>query len=223
MSSKPASSINHRFADPNAYTGDLPPDWDARRKTTYRRDDWTCQHCGTQSGPHASNDGVRLHAHHVTPRSEGGSNDLGNLITLCEECHQAVHDHNIFGDGWQGDQSPSPIFGATRDGWAIAAVTALAGSYFVYIFGTSVNLFGGLVGGSFFGAIIALYLCVLLVTVWKPLYAIGGYGLLGVLFVAYINSTGQSATAPEPMISLLLSFGPLVLLVGALALRKLRR
>lgn len=75
---------------------DYPPDWDARRKRVYRRDDYTCQNCGRKSGPHATNgNGVRLHAHHVVPKSKGGSNGLDNLVTLCESCHNRAHDHDI--------------------------------------------------------------------------------------------------------------------------------
>jgi len=31
--------------------------------------------------------GKELHVHHVVPRSEGGTNDLSNLVTLCSRCH----------------------------------------------------------------------------------------------------------------------------------------
>lgn len=29
-------------------------------------------------------------AHHITPRSEGGADDISNLITLCSSCHDYV-------------------------------------------------------------------------------------------------------------------------------------
>ena len=32
-----------------------------------------------------------LHAHHIVPISEGGSNTLENLITLCSDCHKERH------------------------------------------------------------------------------------------------------------------------------------
>ncbi|ADB63731.1 HNH endonuclease (plasmid) [Haloterrigena turkmenica DSM 5511] len=95
--------INSRYDDPDTYSGNRPPDWEARRKTVYRHDNWTCQSCGRQSGPHAGNEGVRLHAHHIVPLSEGGSNRLSNLETLCEPCHQNQHDHDIFTGDWVGD------------------------------------------------------------------------------------------------------------------------
>ena len=58
----------------------------------YRRDDYTCQQCGAKGGPHGD---VELHAHHIVPKSQGGSHSLNNLTTLCYSCHNAVHDHHI--------------------------------------------------------------------------------------------------------------------------------
>lgn len=69
-----------------------PSDWDSRRKKVYRRDDYKCQNCGDEGGP---NGDIELHAHHIVPKSEGGSDNLSNLATLCYECHNAVHDHHI--------------------------------------------------------------------------------------------------------------------------------
>ncbi len=33
-----------------------------------------------------------LEVHHIRPRSEGGGNQAGNLITLCSACHRLAHD-----------------------------------------------------------------------------------------------------------------------------------
>jgi len=46
------------------------------------RDNFTCQkcYCHTDSPPH-----------HILLRSRGGSDILGNLITLCRECHEKEH------------------------------------------------------------------------------------------------------------------------------------
>jgi hypothetical protein len=99
-----SGQIDPRWDDPNAYGGGLPPDWDTRRRRAYKRDDWTCRRCGRRSGPYADGDGVRLHAHHKVPRSKGGSNQLSNLTTLCESCHNDSHSHDILAsDGWVGD------------------------------------------------------------------------------------------------------------------------
>ena len=47
------------------------------------RDKYTCQCCGKKK--------CRVEAHHIVFRSNGGSDSLDNLITLCEDCHKAVH------------------------------------------------------------------------------------------------------------------------------------
>ena len=47
------------------------------------RDKYTCQCCGKKN--------CRLEVHHIVFRSKNGSNDLENYITLCEDCHKAVH------------------------------------------------------------------------------------------------------------------------------------
>lgn len=47
------------------------------------RDNYTCQCCGKKN--------CRVETHHIVFRSKNGSNDLENYITLCEDCHKAVH------------------------------------------------------------------------------------------------------------------------------------
>ena len=47
------------------------------------RDKYTCQHCKTKNGT--------LHIHHIIYRSNGGSDEEINLITLCESCHKKLH------------------------------------------------------------------------------------------------------------------------------------
>lgn len=47
------------------------------------RDKYTCQCCGKKN--------CRVEAHHIVFRCKNGSNDLENYITLCEDCHKAVH------------------------------------------------------------------------------------------------------------------------------------
>lgn len=61
-----------------------PADWDQRRRRVYRRDDYTCQHCGDRGGPYGN---AELHADHIRPKSHGGSHDYANLQTLCRPCH----------------------------------------------------------------------------------------------------------------------------------------
>lgn len=66
----------------------LPSDWDSRRKKVYRRDEFTCQHCGAKGGTQGD---TELHAHHIVPKSRGGSHHLNNLVTVCRDCHKAIH------------------------------------------------------------------------------------------------------------------------------------
>ena len=49
------------------------------------RDNYTCQYC---KGKHKDS---KLEVHHIIYRSNGGSNEESNLITLCHTCHQNIH------------------------------------------------------------------------------------------------------------------------------------
>lgn len=69
-----------------------PSDWDSRRKKVYKRDNHTCQNCKRKGG---TVNGVELHAHHVVPVSKNGSHDLTNLITVCADCHNAIHGNSM--------------------------------------------------------------------------------------------------------------------------------
>ena len=69
-------------------TKDYPSDWNTRRKKVYKRDNFTCQNCGREGGPRGT---AELHAHHIVPKSSGGSHQLNNLQTLCSDCHKAIH------------------------------------------------------------------------------------------------------------------------------------
>jgi len=69
-------------------TRGYPNDWNRRRKVVYKRDNYTCQNCGRQGGPYGN---IELHAHHIVPKSKGGTHGISNLKTLCEGCHNAIH------------------------------------------------------------------------------------------------------------------------------------
>lgn len=53
------------------------------------RDNYTCQYC---KGKHKDS---KLEVHHIVYRSNSGSNEESNLITLCHTCHQNVHNDII--------------------------------------------------------------------------------------------------------------------------------
>jgi len=69
-----------------------PSDWDTRRKEVYERDNYTCQNCGARGGPHGD---AELHAHHVVPKSKGGTHRKSNLKTVCKDCHNAIHGNSM--------------------------------------------------------------------------------------------------------------------------------
>ena len=60
--------------DPNSYQ--------ELRKQILDRDGWRCQHCGSMKN---------LEVHHIQFRSLFGSDEEGNLITLCLDCHVKLH------------------------------------------------------------------------------------------------------------------------------------
>lgn len=49
------------------------------RKNILRRDNGTCQYCGTKAGP--------LTIDHILPRSRGGEDSWENLVTACFSCN----------------------------------------------------------------------------------------------------------------------------------------
>jgi hypothetical protein len=53
------------------------------------RDNYTCQYC---KGKHKDS---KLEVHHIVYRSQGGSDEASNLITLCHTCHKALHNGKI--------------------------------------------------------------------------------------------------------------------------------
>lgn len=59
-----------------------PALYDQLRKRVLRRDGWRCQLCGS---------GKDLHVHHKQLRSQQGDDDDLNLITVCNDCHKALH------------------------------------------------------------------------------------------------------------------------------------
>ena len=62
-------------------------EYGSRKEAVLNRDNYTCQICGKKH--------IRLEVHHIIFRSNGGTNDENNLITLCEACHNGVHDGTI--------------------------------------------------------------------------------------------------------------------------------
>jgi len=57
------------------------------RMACLMRDGYCCQYCHKR--------GVRLEAHHIQFVSQGGKDNLCNLLTLCEGCHHRLHQGKI--------------------------------------------------------------------------------------------------------------------------------
>lgn len=55
------------------------------RKAVILRDGCKCKEC--------SKSNCKLEVHHIKPKRLGGSSTLGNLITLCEKCHQKTENN----------------------------------------------------------------------------------------------------------------------------------
>jgi hypothetical protein len=83
--------INYGYANTKAYV--------------MHRDKHTCQYCK------GKNKDRNLHCHHIIYRSDNGSDDHDNLITLCKTCHDGVHCGNIT---FKGGKSKGYIFHATQ-------------------------------------------------------------------------------------------------------------
>lgn len=58
-----------------------------------RRDGFTCQYCGKKPPE------VSLEVDHIVPRSKGGSDDDGNLITACFDCNRGKLAKDVIHDG----------------------------------------------------------------------------------------------------------------------------
>ena len=61
--------------------------YSSRREAVLHRDNYTCQCCCKKN--------CRLEVHHIKFKSNGGTDDEENLITLCEDCHKGVHDGTV--------------------------------------------------------------------------------------------------------------------------------
>lgn len=57
----------------------------ALKQEVRERDGFRCQACGAT--------GVPLHVHHRKLRSQGGTEQMENLVSVCDECHRFIHDN----------------------------------------------------------------------------------------------------------------------------------
>ena len=59
--------------------------WKKVRLLVFSRDNGHCRYCNTETFLN------KCHIHHVLELSEGGTNFLSNLKTLCKLCHKKRH------------------------------------------------------------------------------------------------------------------------------------
>ena len=71
---------------------DSPEQYRALCSQVFERDGWQCQFCGARDN---------LQVHHQQFRSEGGSDTLDNLITLCHRCHRRLHSSSALATSMQ--------------------------------------------------------------------------------------------------------------------------
>jgi predicted HNH restriction endonuclease len=76
--------------------------WKRLREACLNRDLYRCKRCDKKYTT-----GRRLTVHHIVPRQQGGADDLSNLITLCDACHDYVE--------IQGLQTKAEIIGSYPD------------------------------------------------------------------------------------------------------------
>lgn len=56
------------------------------------RDDYRCRGCGNTR---------HLELHHIIFRSQGGTDEADNLVTLCRRCHQRTHRNSEWRRMWE--------------------------------------------------------------------------------------------------------------------------
>lgn len=61
--------------------------YESRKEAVLHRDNYACQICGKKH--------TRLEVHHIVFRSQGGTDEEDNLITLCEDCHHGIHNGTV--------------------------------------------------------------------------------------------------------------------------------
>lgn len=84
---------NPALANPNVrhwgYQRGVNYGFENTKAMVLNRDNYTCQCC---KGKHKDS---KLEVHHIIYRSQGGSDEESNLITLCHTCHKALHEGKI--------------------------------------------------------------------------------------------------------------------------------
>jgi 5-methylcytosine-specific restriction endonuclease McrA len=70
---------NEKRRQPRKKSRSLKPEV---RETVLKRDGYKCTKCNCKKN---------LHVHHIIHRKDGGTDDIMNLLTLCDLCHAEEH------------------------------------------------------------------------------------------------------------------------------------
>lgn len=79
------------MADPRNSAG-----WDAAKEQVRQRDEYRCQNCDREGSESEIDD---LQVHHIRAVEDGGTNDLDNLVLVCNSCHWQIHTAGPTEDG----------------------------------------------------------------------------------------------------------------------------
>lgn len=181
MRSADIDEINPIFDEQGTYSGKHPPDWEIRKKAVHRNNDYTCQDCGAEAAQ-----GKQLHVHHIRHLSNGGSNCLSNLTTLCVECHNKQHVHDIT------EELDDPDFSVV-DRFRQFVRSVISGVVVLPIHGAAIAvLLAGSVGSLVWFAGVG-YLAVLAVGLWLwPVKTAVVYGFAGAVGVVVTQMVAVS-------------------------------
>jgi hypothetical protein len=194
------TEINPAYDEQSGYdTSDdrYPPDWKARATAHRRRDDYICQDCGFQSGPYAAEGkGCTLDVHHIISLKDGGSNRPANLATLCVECHNNRHEHDIT-EGRDYTPKPAPsIVERLRQ----LSRALLGGTVVLPVHGAALAVLLTQPGGDPLTLAGVTYLLVLAFGVLRrPGKTAALYGFAGIIGLALLQIVPLSVSASAPV------------------------
>jgi len=78
------SSHNNDYRERNS--------WKKTRENVLERDGRECKFCGVSNEQHKAEYDRELSAHHIIPKSDGGSDTEDNLVTVCSSCHKTIEE-----------------------------------------------------------------------------------------------------------------------------------
>ncbi|WP_424967324.1 HNH endonuclease [Dinoroseobacter sp. S375] len=93
------------MAYPSRHERGYDSNWVRTREVALRRDDYLCVPCRRQGRTTLAKE-----VDHITPKKQGGTNDLDNLQSICTDCHKAK----------TRAENSTTLIPVGEDGWPIA-------------------------------------------------------------------------------------------------------